>query len=51
MEGQPSYPVRASDTERDRVLQELSERVAEGRISHETFERRVDQALRAQSQA
>jgi hypothetical protein len=51
MDGQPSFPVRASDTERDRVLHVLGERVAEGRISHETFERRVDQALRAQSQA
>ncbi|XVQ07656.1 DUF1707 domain-containing protein [Spirillospora sp. CA-255316] len=51
MDGQPSYPVRASDSERDRVLQVLSERVAEGRMSHETFERRVDQVLRAQSQA
>jgi FHA domain/Domain of unknown function (DUF1707) len=37
--------------ERDRVLRALSDRVAEGRMSHETFERRVDQALRAQSQA
>ncbi|GAA3956971.1 hypothetical protein GCM10023085_44410 [Actinomadura viridis] len=37
--------------ERDRVLRVLSDRVAEGRMSHETFERRVDQVLRAQSQA
>ena len=51
MDGQPSYPVRASDSERDRVLQVLSERVAEGRMSHDTFERRVDQVLRARSQA
>ncbi|WP_344946346.1 DUF1707 and FHA domain-containing protein [Actinomadura miaoliensis] len=51
MDGQPSYPVRASDMERDRVLRVLSDRVAEGRMSQETFERRVDQVLRARSQA
>ncbi|MEW2359983.1 DUF1707 and FHA domain-containing protein [Spirillospora sp. NPDC029432] len=51
MDGQPAFPVRASDMERDRVLRVLSDRVAEGRMSHETFERRVDQVLRAQSQA
>ncbi|MFB4302365.1 DUF1707 domain-containing protein [Actinomadura sp. NTSP31] len=51
MDGQPSYPVRASDTERDRVLRVLSDRVAEGRMSHETFERRVDQVLQARSRA
>ncbi|WP_242910379.1 DUF1707 and FHA domain-containing protein [Actinomadura terrae] len=51
MDGRPSYPVRASDMERDRVLRVLGERVAEGRMSHETFERRVDQVLRARSQA
>jgi hypothetical protein len=51
MDGQPSYPVRASDVERDRVLRALSDRVAEGRMSTDTFERRVDQVLRARSQA
>ncbi|WP_141575145.1 DUF1707 and FHA domain-containing protein [Actinomadura sp. WMMA1423] len=51
MDGQPSFPVRASDTERDRALRVLSERVAEGRMSDETFERRVDQVLRARSRA
>ncbi|MFD0690311.1 DUF1707 and FHA domain-containing protein [Actinomadura fibrosa] len=51
MDGRPSYPVRASDVERDRVLRVLGDRVAEGRMSHETFERRVDQVLRARSQA
>ncbi|MBX6765804.1 MAG: DUF1707 domain-containing protein [Actinomadura rubrobrunea] len=51
MDGRPSYPVRASDMERDRVLRVLSDRVAEGRISQDTFERRVDQVLRARSQA
>ncbi|WP_433225352.1 FHA domain-containing protein [Actinomadura formosensis] len=51
MDGQPSFPVRASDTQRDRVLRVLSDRVAEGRMSNDTFERRVDQVLRARSQA
>jgi hypothetical protein len=48
MEG---LPVRASDDDRDRVLRELRERAVEGRLSHETFERRVDSALRARSHA
>ncbi|HEY8481993.1 MAG TPA: DUF1707 and FHA domain-containing protein [Spirillospora sp.] len=51
MDGQPSFPVRASDTDRDRVLRVLSDRVAEGRMSNETFERRVDQVLHARSRA
>jgi FHA domain-containing protein/uncharacterized protein DUF1707 len=51
MDGPASYPVRASDLERDRVLRLLGDRVAEGRMSHDTFERRVDQVLRARSQA
>jgi FHA domain-containing protein/uncharacterized protein DUF1707 len=37
--------------ERDRVLRSLRDRVVEGRMSHDTFERRVDQVLRARSQA
>ncbi|MEV5749218.1 DUF1707 and FHA domain-containing protein [Actinoallomurus sp. NPDC052308] len=48
MEG---LPVRASDQDRDRVLRVLRDRAAEGRLSHETFERRVDSALRARTQA
>lgn len=51
MDGPTSYPVRASDVERDRVLALLSERVAEGRMSHDTFERRVDQVLQARNHA
>src|SRR4051812_39672255 len=51
MDGQPVHPVRASDSERDQVLHTLRDRVAEGRMSHDTFERRVDQVLRARSQA
>jgi FHA domain-containing protein/uncharacterized protein DUF1707 len=42
-------PARASDEDRDRVLRELRDRVAEGRLSHDTFERRVESALRARS--
>jgi FHA domain-containing protein/uncharacterized protein DUF1707 len=48
MEG---LPVRASDEDRDRVLRELRDRAAEGRLSNETFERRVDSALRARNHA
>lgn len=44
------HPVRASDVERDQALEALRERVAEGRMSHDTFERRVDLVLRARSQ-
>jgi len=45
----PTTPdsVRASDEERDRAISELGDRFAEGRISHETFLRRVDAALGA----
>jgi len=50
MDGQASYPVRASDVERDQALEVLRDRVAEGRISSDTFERRVDLVLRARNQ-
>jgi hypothetical protein len=50
MDGQPSYPLRASDVERDHALEVLRDRVAEGRMSTDTFERRVDRVLRARSQ-
>lgn len=43
-------PVRASDAERDRTLRTLRDRSAEGRISADTFVRRVDRALRARHQ-
>ncbi|GAA2214957.1 DUF1707 and FHA domain-containing protein [Nonomuraea monospora] len=43
-------PFRASDGERDRAIDELKERAVEGRISHDTFVGRVDQALRARHQ-
>ncbi|GIH70649.1 DUF1707 and FHA domain-containing protein [Sphaerimonospora thailandensis] len=44
-----SPPVRASDGDRDRALDELRSRAAEGRLSMDTFIGRVDMALRAQS--
>src|SRR5579875_1482327 len=40
-------PVRASDEERDQAVGELSERFAEGRLSHATFLHRMDAALGA----
>ena len=56
MDGRPARAyeppaVRASDGERDRVLRALSDRVAEGRMSNDTFERRVEQVLRARNRA
>jgi len=51
MDGPPAFPVRASDAQRDRVIEELRDRVVEGRMSPETYEYRVDQALRARSEA
>ncbi|MEV7806175.1 DUF1707 and FHA domain-containing protein [Microbispora sp. NPDC088329] len=44
-----SPPVRASDGDRERALSELRDRVAEGRLSMETFVGRVDLALRARN--
>ena len=40
-------PLRASDEERDEAVSELGERFAEGRLSHETFMQRMDEALGA----
>ena len=47
----PTTPdaVRASDEERDEAVSELREQFAEGRLSHETFMQRMDQALGARS--
>ena len=39
--------VRASDAEREQALEELRDGFAEGRLTHETFARRIDAALRA----
>ncbi|NUR84762.1 MAG: FHA domain-containing protein [Nonomuraea sp.] len=46
----PPPHFRASDGERDRAIDELRDRAVEGRISHDTFIGRVDQALRARNQ-
>jgi FHA domain/Domain of unknown function (DUF1707) len=45
----PTTPdgLRASDEERDQAVSELSAQFAEGRLSHETFVRRMDEALGA----
>lgn len=43
--------VRASDADRDKVIAELTERFAEGRLSHDTFAGRVDAALQARARA
>ncbi|GAA0965669.1 DUF1707 and FHA domain-containing protein [Actinocorallia libanotica] len=51
MDGLPAFPVRASDAQRDRVIEELRDRVVEGRMSPVTYEQRVEQALRARSEA
>lgn len=42
---------RASDTDRDRALTELRDGFVAGRLTHETFTHRVDQALRARANA
>jgi Domain of unknown function (DUF1707)/Inner membrane component of T3SS, cytoplasmic domain len=42
--------VRASDSDRDRVIAELSDRFAEGRLSHDTFAARLDVAMHAKAQ-
>lgn len=41
--------VRVCDADRDRVIAELRERVADGSLAHESFVFRVDAALRARS--
>ena len=40
-------PLRASDSDRDRVIRVLKDGSVEGRLSYDTFVRRVDLALRA----
>ncbi|MDH2427631.1 DUF1707 and FHA domain-containing protein [Sphaerisporangium sp. TRM90804] len=42
-------PVRASDGDRDRAINELRDHAVDGQISHDTFLGRVDRALRARS--
>ncbi|MFG2606141.1 FHA domain-containing protein [Streptomyces sp. NPDC048514] len=42
-----TYPARLSDAERDKALQVLRDGVALGRLSHDTFVRRMELALAA----
>ena len=42
---------RASDTDRERALAELSEGFVAGRMTHDTFAHRVEQALHARANA
>ena len=48
---QAPFPERASDSDRDRAIAELRERSAAGELSHDTFVRRMDVALRARSRS
>ncbi|NEY34154.1 FHA domain-containing protein [Streptomyces sp. PRKS01-65] len=41
----PAYPARPSDAERDKALKALRDGVAMGRLSHDTFIRRMELAL------
>ncbi|NEA77354.1 DUF1707 domain-containing protein, partial [Streptomyces sp. SID13588] len=41
----PTYPARLSDAERDRALGMLREGAADGKLSHDTFIRRMELAL------
>lgn len=43
----PTYPARLSDAQRDRVLGVLGEGAAQGKLSHDTFVRRMELALTA----
>jgi hypothetical protein len=47
----PALPVRPSDAERDRAIEVLKEGAARGRLSHETFLRRMELALNARGHA
>jgi hypothetical protein len=47
--GSTHPPVRASDGDRDRAINELRDRAVDGHISHETFLGRVDHALQARN--
>ena len=43
----PLTPARLSDAERDKALKDLTEGVAQGKLSHETFVWRMERALAA----
>ncbi|HEY1639822.1 MAG TPA: DUF1707 and FHA domain-containing protein [Streptosporangiaceae bacterium] len=44
---EPADPTRASDAEREQILEELGDGFVTGRLSHETFVLRVEATLRA----
>jgi FHA domain-containing protein/uncharacterized protein DUF1707 len=46
----PDAALRASDSERERAVSELGDRFAEGRLSQETYLRRMDEAFGARDQ-
>jgi hypothetical protein len=46
MEGPYKQPMRASDADRDHVVRRLRDAAVDGRLSHDSFVRRVDLALR-----
>jgi Domain of unknown function (DUF1707)/FHA domain len=46
----PADRVRASDADRDAVISQLRERYAEGRLTHDTLDHRLEAALRARYQ-
>ncbi|MGW0633639.1 FHA domain-containing protein [Streptomyces sp. NPDC002758] len=43
----PTYPARLSDAERDKALEMLRDGVVKGRLSHDTFVRRMELVLAA----
>ncbi len=43
----PADRVRASDADREAVISQLSERYAEGRLTHDTLDQRLEAALKA----
>jgi hypothetical protein len=46
----PAARVRASDADRDAVVSQLRERYAEGRLTHDTLDHRLEAALQARYQ-
>lgn len=50
MAGSEVPPQRASDADRDRIVRRLRDAAVDGRLSHDSFVRRVDLALGARDQ-
>ena len=48
--GGAELPMRASDADRERTVRTLRDAAVEGRLSHDSFVRRVDVALRSRDQ-